>query len=87
MASLRPFDRQAIEDAASTGYVLTVEDHHPDTGLGGLAGLVIGEAGISTRLERAGIDQWSMSGKPADIFAAYRIDAAGITARVVKALS
>ena len=87
MASLRPFDRQAIEDAAATGYVLTVEDHHPDTGLGGLAGLVIGEAGISTRLERAGIDQWSMSGKPADIFAAYRIDAAGITARVVKALS
>jgi len=86
MASLRPFDRQAIEDAGRTGYVLTVEDHHPDTGLGGLAALVIGEAGISTRIERAGIDQWSMSGKPADIFAAYRIDAAGITSRVVAAL-
>ncbi len=87
MASLRPFDRQAIEDAARTGYVLTVEDHHPDTGLGGLAAMVIAEAGIATRIERAGIGQWSMSGKPPAIFAAFRIDAAGITERVVAAVS
>jgi transketolase len=86
MASLRPFDRGAIEDAARTGYVLTVEDHHPDTGLGGLASMVIADAGITTQLERAGIDQWSMSGKPPSIFAAFRIDAAGITERVVASL-
>jgi len=86
MASLRPFDREAIIDAARTGYVLTVEDHHPDTGLGGLVSMVISDEGMTTRLERAGIDQWSMSGKPADIFAAYRIDAEGIAGRVVRAL-
>lgn len=86
MASLRPFDRAAVEDAARTGFVLTVEDHHPDTGLGGLATMVIADAGIATTIQRAGIDQWSMSGKPADIFAAYRIDAAGIADRVITAL-
>ena len=86
MASLRPFDRAAVEDAARTGFVLTVEDHHPDTGLGGLATMVIADAGIATTIQRAGIDQWSMSGKPADIFAAYRIDATGIAERVITAL-
>ena len=86
MASIEPADSQAILDAASTGYVLTAEDHIPDTGLGGLVALVLADAGVATRLERAGVDRWSMSGKPADIFAAYRIDAAGLAARVVAAL-
>jgi hypothetical protein len=39
------------------------------------------------KLERAGVDQWPMSGKPDDIFAAYRLDAAGLTARAIAALS
>jgi transketolase len=86
MASLRPVDSAAIEDAASTGFILTAEDHHPDTGLGGIVAMVLGDAGIGVKLQRAGIDQWPMSGKPDDIFAAYRMDAAGLTARVIAAL-
>jgi transketolase len=86
LASIRPYDEQAILDAAATGFVLTVEDHIPDTGLGGLVALVIADAGVATRLRRAGIDRWSMSGKPADIFAAYRINAAGIADRFVDLL-
>ncbi len=86
MASLRPFDRSAVLKAAETGYVLTVEDHHPDTGLGGLVATALADAGVSTQLERAGIDQWGMSGKPADIYRAYRIDAEGLYGRVAEAL-
>jgi len=86
MASIQPVDRGAILEAATTGYVLTAEDHIPDTGLGGLVALVLGDAGVATKHERAGVDRWSMSGKPADIFAAYRIDASGLADRVVAAL-
>jgi transketolase len=87
MASIAPADTAAIVEAAATGYVLTAEDHIPDTGLGGLVALVVADAGIATRLERAGVDRWSMSGKPADIFATYRIDAAGLAERAIAALS
>jgi len=87
MASLRPFDREAILSAAATGYLLTAEDHHPDTGLGGLVAMVIADGGTATRLERAGVDQWAMSGKPAEIRRAYRLDAQGLANRVISALS
>ena len=87
MASLRPFDRQAILDAAATGYLLTAEDHNPDTGLGGLVALALADAGVACRLERAGVDCWPMSGTPTDLFAAYRLDAKGLTGRVLAALN
>ncbi len=87
MASLAPVDTQAILDAAATGYVLTVEDHNPDTGLGGLVGMSIADHGVATKLERVGVGQWPMSGKPADIFRAFGLDAESIAARVIAALS
>jgi len=87
MASLRPFDREAILAASDTGYILTAEDHHPDTGLGGLVSLALADAGRSTRLERAGVHEWPMSGKPAEIYSAFRLDAKGIADRVVRALT
>ena len=86
MASLVPVDEQAILDAAATGLVLTVEDHNPDTGLGGIVANVLGDHGVGTRLVRTGVGQWPMSGKPADIFRAFFIDAAGITSRVLAQL-
>ncbi len=86
MASLRPYDADAIIDAADTGFVLTAEDHHPDTGLGGLTALALADAGIATRLHRAGIDEWPGSGKPDDIFAAFQLDAEGLATRVITAL-
>lgn len=87
VASLAPVDRDAILAAAETGFILTVEDHHPDTGLGGLVALTLADEGVACRLERAGIDRWPGSGKPADIHRFYRIDADGIAARVIAALS
>jgi transketolase len=86
MASLRPYDADAIRAAAATGLVLTAEDHHPDTGLGGLVALELADAGIATRLLRAGVDQWPMSGTPDDIFAAFHLDADGLAGRIIAAL-
>lgn len=86
MASLKPVDTQAVLDAAATGFVLTVEDHNPDTGLGGLVANVIADGGVACKLVRTGVGQWPMSGKPHDIFAAFGIDAAGITKNVVAAI-
>ena len=45
------------------------------------------DAGTSTQLERAGIDQWAMSGKPPEIRRAYRLDAEGLADRTIAALS
>lgn len=87
MASLRPVDADAIRAAAGTGYILTCEDHHPDTGLGGIVAGVLADSAVAVKLERAGVDQWPMSGKPDDIFAAYRLDAAGLAASAIAALS
>lgn len=86
MASLAPLDEGAVADAATTGRLWTVEDHHPDTGLGGAVALTLADRGIGARLQRIGIDRWGMSGKPSDIHAAYGIDAAGIAARVLATL-
>ena len=66
--------------------MLTAEDHHPDTGLGGLVAMELADAGIATRLRRAGVDQWPMSGKPKDIFKAFKLDAEGLAGRVIAAL-
>ena len=87
MASLAPFDGEAIRAAAGTGYVLTAEDHNPHTGLGGVVATFLADEGIATRLERAGIDQWAMSGKPAEIHAAYGLDGEGLAKRVIRALT
>ena len=86
MASLKPADGEAILAAAATGFVLTVEDHNPDTGLGGLVALAMADAGVACRLQRAGIDEWPGSGKPADLHRVFGIDAAGIARRVIAAL-
>ena len=68
MASVVPVDRQSIIDAGSAGPVLTVEDHHVDTGLGAIAALALAEEGISTAFKRLGVTRYGSSGKPADLY-------------------
>lgn len=80
MASLVPCDRQAIVDAAKAGPVLTVEDHHVDTGLGSIAGAIIAEEGIAARFRRLGVTRYGSSGKPADLYADQGLDSASIVA-------
>ncbi|MDA8165926.1 MAG: transketolase, partial [Desulfobacteraceae bacterium] len=86
MASLLPVDREALIEAARSGPVLTVEDHHVDTGLGAIAGMVLAEAGIAAKLRRLGVSRYGASGKPADLYASQGLDGKGIAAAFKKLL-
>ena len=43
MASIKPLDREAILDGATTRLIVTLEDHNVTTGLGQLVGNVLAE--------------------------------------------
>jgi transketolase len=87
MASLLPVDREAILEAAKAGPILTVEDHHVDTGLGAMVGIILAEEGIGTRFRRLGVTRYGASGKPADLYADQSLDDNGIVAGCKELLS
>ncbi len=82
-ASIKPFDRENLFKAAAVGPVLTVEDHHVDTGLGAIVGMIIAQERVDCRLYRLGVKQYGSSGKPADLYKEQGLDSEGI-ARSVK---
>lgn len=73
-SSLKPFDREAIIDAARiVGTLFTYEDHNVHTGLGSIVAGVLGDEGIGARLTRLGVSHYATSGKPDALFAAQGI--------------
>lgn len=78
MASIVPVDRKSVLDAAQIGPVLTVEDHHVDTGLGSIVGMILAEEGVAIPFKRLGVTRYGSSGKPADLYASQGLDALGI---------
>ncbi|MEW6518778.1 MAG: transketolase [Thermodesulfobacteriota bacterium] len=81
MASIAPFDKQSVIEAVkSGGPLLTVEDHHVDTGVGAIVATILADAGLSCRFRRLGVSHYGSSGKPADLYAAQGLDAKGIVA-------
>jgi len=80
MASLIPLDVESILAAANQGPVLTVEDHHVDTGLGAMVALTLAEHRISVPFGRLGVKKYGSSGKPADLYAEQNLDPRGIEA-------
>ena len=82
MASLIPLDEEAVLKAAETGVVLTVEDHHVNTGLGSMVGTVLAEAGRAITFQRAGVAQYGGSGKPSELYASQGLDAQSIADKV-----
>lgn len=79
MASIKPIDELLIlESAKKTGLVFTVEDHNIIGGLGSAVCEVLSEK-YPTRVVRIGVkDKFGASGSPADLYAAYGLDEAGI---------
>ncbi len=77
-ASIKPFDRESLLEAAAIGPLLTVEDHHIDTGLGAIAGMIIAEAKVGCRLHCLGVRQYGTSGKPADLYKEQGLDSENI---------
>jgi transketolase len=84
-ASIKPFDRESVIKAAETGFIVTVEDHHIDTGIGSMVATVISEEAIPCRLVRLGVKRYGSSGSPEDLYRMEQIDADSIVARFTEA--
>ena len=74
-------------EAAGIGPIVTVEDHHVETGLGASVALVLTEQGITAGLKRLGVRHYGGSGKPADLYKQQGLDGASIAGTVQKLLS
>jgi transketolase len=86
MASLIPLDVEALIEAAGRGPLVTVEDHHVDTGLGASVATVLLDRGLAPQMRRLGVRQYGSSGVPADLYAAQGLDAASIAKTVLELL-
>jgi transketolase len=82
MASLIPLDKEAILRAAESGVILTVEDHHVETGLGSMVATVLAEAGKAITFQRAGVAHYGGSGKPSELYASQGLDGKSIADKV-----
>lgn len=83
MYCLKPFDAALIGELCETHRpIVTVEEHCPSGGLGALASQVVAEVG-GTRVHSLSLpDAPVVTGKSADIFRHYGLDAEGIAAAV-----
>jgi transketolase len=85
--TIQPLDEEAILDAASgRTTVVTVEDHSVSGGLGGAVAEVLASRGAHPPLHRVGMRTFGESGTPAELYAKYGLDAAGIGRAVREAL-
>ncbi len=78
MASLIPLDEDSLVEAAGIGPILTVEDHHINSGLGASAAMALMDKGIPATMKRLGVSHYGSSGKPVDLYAEQGLDAQSI---------
>ncbi len=76
--SLKPFPTDLVRAAAATGRIITLEDHHRDTGLGRIVAMTLVDLDLRAKLRRLGVSHYASSGTPADLFAQLGLDAAGV---------
>ncbi len=80
MATLKPFDEEAIREAAlETGAILTVEEHSIYGGLGSIVAQVTGSSHPIPVSSLALPDEYLITGDSLELFAHYGLDAKGIT--------
>jgi transketolase len=84
--SIKPIDAETLQAAAeATGRIVTVEDHWPEGGLGDAVLAALAETDEHPRVVKLAVSEMPRSGKPAELLAAYGIDA-GAIARAARAL-
>lgn len=83
MASLIPMDVDAVLEAAKTGVIVTVEDHHAETGLGASVAAALLDHGLAPKMKRLGVKQYGGSGAPADLYKQQGLDAESIAKTVL----
>lgn len=80
-------DEEAIERAASTGLIVTYEDHNVYSGLGSIIAEYIAEKGLHTRLIKMGITDYQGSGQPEDLFRMNSLSSEHLVNIIKKAFS
>ena len=86
MHTIKPIDKELIIELAKThDTIVTCEEHSIIGGLGSAVAEVLAEAGTACKLVRVGVqDVFGESGKPAQLFAKYKIDADAIVEAATK---
>lgn len=79
--SLKPVDAEALRTAAEvTGRLITVEDHHPEGGVGDAVQSAFADGRPAPRIVRLAVRNMPVSGTPAEQLNQAGIDAEAITA-------
>ncbi len=86
ISCLSELDVELILHAASTGTVITYEDHHIQTGLGSLIANLLAEKGLGIRFRKMGITQYGSSGKPDDLYRLQGLDVDSLVKTVMDVL-
>jgi transketolase len=77
--SIKPIDAETLRAAAeATGRIITVEDHYPEGGVGDAVLAALAEVGAEARVVKLAVTDMPHSGKPAELLAAFGIDADAI---------
>jgi len=77
--SIKPIDAATLAAAArETGKLVVVEDHWPEGGLGEAVLAALAARGVSCEFRHLAVQDMPHSGKPDELLAAFRIDAAAI---------
>jgi transketolase len=79
--SIKPIDAETLRTAAeATGRIITVEDHYPEGGVGDAVLAALAQEGAEARVVKLAVGDMPHSGKPAELLAAFGIDADHIAA-------
>ncbi|MCM8807396.1 MAG: transketolase [Candidatus Omnitrophica bacterium] len=67
-------DEEKIKIAINTGFIITYEDHHIDTGLSSTIALYLSENNYNVKFLRFGIKNYGASGTPDELFKSQGLD-------------
>jgi transketolase len=83
--SIKPLDEKTLREAArETSFIVTVEDHYPDGGLGEAVKSVL--SGLSTPVYSLAVKKIPKSGKPGELLEYEGISSKAIVKRIRESL-
>ncbi len=86
-SSIKAFDETIFKSIKKTGRVVTVEDHNPYSGLGGMLARECAIRGITyEKYDMLGVTEYQLSGTAEELYHAAGIDATAIVAKVKNVL-
>ena len=78
-------DEERLKIAVNTGFLITYEDHHIDTGLASTISLYLAEKNYNVRFLRFGVKFYGASGTPDELFKIQGIDPETVAEKIIGA--